>query len=477
MLNSNSRMTELLKSYQGQCPSSVYKLYLISDLSEKKIKNIFKGLKLPIVYDDILAFFDTSVLLNCKSGILYMENGCYISRILSCTYYVEYSEIQSIKVADDALKISLQTGDEVQTVSFSGGNLIPEYLRQLFIYIISIRKEQICWKTTNAAKKSGPVKDIKELISKKEYSTCNKIIHTASMACAVVGAVPLINCADTFIITPVQVAMLLALGNVFNVNLTESMARSFIFSCGGAIAGRSISRYTIGLIPGVGSVVNLLTGASLTEAIGWKFVNDYAVNKNVCIKASLSQAIQAFQDRIDALSEKEYQRFAKDMEFISNQKLGQDKSKVNDIFFDIMARYSFAYRIEITDIVNDYVNCLRAILKSSEIIIDMSSRAGRYYGKFKSMEFNCEDIDFERLTDFTELFLVFYHSAQGKNQSDKIQSFSFDIEDENPAVFFSKLYGGQKQNDKKQLQKKYMIHALTSLIYGYAVDRETETVQ
>ena len=404
-----------------------------------------------------------------------MENGCYISRILNSTYYVEYSEIQSFKVADDALKIALQTGDEVQTDSFS--NPIPEYLRQLLASIISIQKEQPHWKTTNAEKKSGPVKDIKELITKKEYNTCNKIIHTAAIACAGVGAVPLINCADTFIITPVQVSMLLALGNVFNVEITESMARAFIFSCGGAIAGRSLSRYTIGLIPGIGNVVNLVTGASLTEAIGWKFVNDYAVNKSVYIKANLSQAVQAFQERINALSEKEYQRFSKDMEFISNQKVGQDKSKVDDIFFDIMARYSFEYRIEITDIVNEYVNCLKAVLKSLEIIIDMNSSAGRYYEKFKGMEFNHENVDFERLTDFTELFLGFYHAAQGKNQSDKIQFFSFDIEAENPTEFFSKLYSGQKQNDKKQLQKKYMIHALTSLIYGYAVDRETEAAQ
>lgn len=51
---------------------------------------------------------------------------------------------------------------------------------------------------------------------------CHAIIHTASAACAAVGAgLAQAPCSDSLIIAPIQTAMVVSLGQVFGVALTE----------------------------------------------------------------------------------------------------------------------------------------------------------------------------------------------------------------------------------------------------------------
>ena len=119
---------------------------------------------------------------------------------------------------------------------------------------------------------------------------CEKIIHTAAIACGGVGTgfaqFPL---ADSAIITPIQIAMIVNLGKEFGVEITDSMAVGIIGGLSGAIVGRCVSSVLFGWVPVVGNVVNTATAAGLTEAIGHlamkKFEDDYSAG-NEPIKAS-----------------------------------------------------------------------------------------------------------------------------------------------------------------------------------------------
>ena len=63
----------------------------------------------------------------------------------------------------------------------------------------------------------------------EEQAKCHVIIHTASASAGAVGAglaqVPL---SDSAVIIPIQVAMIIALGRVFEIELTESAAHSIL---------------------------------------------------------------------------------------------------------------------------------------------------------------------------------------------------------------------------------------------------------
>ena len=86
------------------------------------------------------------------------------------------------------------------------------------------------------------------------------------------------------------------------MKLTKSAASSILGSCASAIAGRNLSQLTVGLIPGIGNAVNATTAASLTEAIGWLFVRNYALNKTAALSFGLNTATQLFMERLSEQS-------------------------------------------------------------------------------------------------------------------------------------------------------------------------------
>ncbi len=445
------------------------RLYLKADMTDKMMNNIFKGLKLPVVYDELIGFWDSSILSNCKAGILFAENGCYISRIMDSTYYVEYDEIRTHELDGKNLNLVLFNGVTIASGSFN--SLTASGLLSLFIDLENYSKGFNLY----TGNKSGPVKDIKDLITKKEYDECKKIIHTASMACGAIGSTPHIPLSDTIVITPIQIVMLIKLGNVFNVKMTKAAARSILYSCAGSYAGRNLSAVTIGWLPVFGNAVNAATGFSLTEAIGWKFVRDYSTNKNASLKSNMSEAVQIFQDKMNDLSNEEFRRFAKDMNFLSKQELGEDKEKVSEVFFNTIAQYTFEFRTSIENLLPDYIIYLKGMIKKSEACIKENSRAGKYYERFKSAQVEKGTVDFEELADFVAMFLGFYNRIYDDTRREQVCDFNFNIDSEYPAKFFVALYADKKNSDK-ETKKKHMIHALTSLIYGYTVDREVRIV-
>lgn len=111
----------------------------------------------------------------------------------------------------------------------------------------------------------------------EQQCQCNVIIHTASTAAAAVGAgLAQIPCSDNALITPIQLAMTVSIGKVFDIELSESAAKATVASAVAGTVGRAISQVLLGWIPGVGNIINASTAASLTEAIGWTVASEFA---------------------------------------------------------------------------------------------------------------------------------------------------------------------------------------------------------
>lgn len=109
---------------------------------------------------------------------------------------------------------------------------------------------------------------------------CHEIIHASSISAAAVGsgaaAIPVvgsfISLCDESAITPIQIAMLISLGKVFEVSMDKTTAASLLTGMVAAKVGRKVAGFFAGLVPGLGAAVNGGTAASITESIGWAAV-------------------------------------------------------------------------------------------------------------------------------------------------------------------------------------------------------------
>lgn len=110
-----------------------------------------------------------------------------------------------------------------------------------------------------------------------QKAQCHTIIHSASASAGAVGAgLAQIPCSDSAVITPIQLAMTIALGKVFDIELSDSAARASLLSITSTAIGRTASQLLIGWIPIAGNIINACTAASLTETLGWMLANDFA---------------------------------------------------------------------------------------------------------------------------------------------------------------------------------------------------------
>ena len=112
------------------------------------------------------------------------------------------------------------------------------------------------------------------MMTDSEKAQCHAIIHTATAACAAVaGGMAQIPGSDTVSITAAQVTMVIGLGKVFGMSLTNSAAKAIIAGASGMAFGRLISQWAVGWIPGFGNAINASTAIGITEALGWKIAD------------------------------------------------------------------------------------------------------------------------------------------------------------------------------------------------------------
>ena len=99
---------------------------------------------------------------------------------------------------------------------------------------------------------------------------CHLIIHGASTAAAGVAAgLAQLPCADAALIVPTQIAMVVAIGRVFGVHISDSVGKGLVTSMAGMWLGKGIVSVAIGWVPFLGNAVNAATAAGITEAMGW----------------------------------------------------------------------------------------------------------------------------------------------------------------------------------------------------------------
>lgn len=109
------------------------------------------------------------------------------------------------------------------------------------------------------------------LMTKEQIVKCNIIIHTASVASGAAGGIP-IPVADALPITTAQITMALALGKVFNQDITKATAHGMIAAAASTFVGRNL----IKMIPIAGWFASATVAAGVTEAIGWTIAVDFA---------------------------------------------------------------------------------------------------------------------------------------------------------------------------------------------------------
>lgn len=110
-----------------------------------------------------------------------------------------------------------------------------------------------------------------KLMTQSQLEKCNIAIHGASIACGAAGAIPL-PVADAIPITGTQVGMVIALGKIFNQQISESAAKGLIGAAASTLVGRSLVK----LIPVAGWIASAGVAAGVTEAIGWSIAVDFA---------------------------------------------------------------------------------------------------------------------------------------------------------------------------------------------------------
>lgn len=98
---------------------------------------------------------------------------------------------------------------------------------------------------------------------------CKLIIHSTAAATAGVGAgLAQLPGSDNAVIVPLQIAMIVSLGAVLGMKITESVAASTLVTATATLIGRGISQYLVGWLPIMGNILNAATAAGITEAIG-----------------------------------------------------------------------------------------------------------------------------------------------------------------------------------------------------------------
>jgi Uncharacterized protein/domain associated with GTPases len=105
---------------------------------------------------------------------------------------------------------------------------------------------------------------------------CRAIIHGASAAAAAVGAgFAALPVPDACVLVPLQTAMVVSLGKVFDRSITEASAKALVGSSLAKEVGQAGARFFVGKVPVVGQAANAVIAAGLTETLGWVAAREF----------------------------------------------------------------------------------------------------------------------------------------------------------------------------------------------------------
>jgi uncharacterized protein (DUF697 family) len=243
----------------------------ISERDKKKLKELDPFFD----FDNFVLMYSISPLgsATVMNRLVFTLFGFYFFDKLS-RKYINYKDIKFMtikhstinKIEKDSLLICID-GDEFKMSSIFFNK---DVLKSLLENIVSTSSE---WMNDNYMERpSGIVKKSMSLDNVRK-AKCHAIIHAAATASGGVGAglaqIPLV---DHVIIAPIQTGMIISLGAVFGMQVTESMAKGIATTLAATHIGRKVSQILVGWIPIYGNIVNATTVASITELVGWMAV-------------------------------------------------------------------------------------------------------------------------------------------------------------------------------------------------------------
>ena len=101
---------------------------------------------------------------------------------------------------------------------------------------------------------------------------CAAIIHSASAVAGGAAGVAVFPGADSVAIAPVQVAMITALADEFDIPWTDGAVRSTLYATLGTMVGRGGANLVLRWVPVYGNLVRATVAVSVTQALGWAVV-------------------------------------------------------------------------------------------------------------------------------------------------------------------------------------------------------------
>jgi|GEM_PF-1006879 uncharacterized protein/domain associated with GTPases len=147
---------------------------------------------------------------------------------------------------------------------------------------------------------------------------CHAIIHGAAVTTGGIGAgLAQIPLADSIPITAAQVAMIVAIAKVYDIDLAEGTAKGLLGGFSASVVGRNVAGVLIGWIPGIGNALKASTAAALTEAIGWAAVHHFEnleaekrASFNYGTYAGEAKAEEKFKEILEKLMNRDYFLFS-----------------------------------------------------------------------------------------------------------------------------------------------------------------------
>ena len=252
-----------------------HKDHFYPHISNKILSKITEEFDPNINSNHVAAFIDTSFMGNGKVGTIFTLTGFYDRPSFGKPFYINYADIVSYNLIPNKKgqtdgcngNLEIILDDDSRYVAHNEAETLSKILDKLLPVVMA-------WKDEYGHREAGVIG--KYGLSDRQLKKCHAVIHSASVAAGAVGTgLAQIPLADSAIITPIQVSMIGSLGIIFDLHITEGVAKGVIGSVGAAIAGRSLAQLLVGWIPGIGNAINTATAAGLTEAIGWVAVKHF----------------------------------------------------------------------------------------------------------------------------------------------------------------------------------------------------------
>ena len=101
---------------------------------------------------------------------------------------------------------------------------------------------------------------------------CATIIHGASAAAGAAAAGAIVPGSDAVAIAPLQVGMITALADEFDVPVTDAALKSTLYATLGTIVGKGGANLVLRWVPVYGNIIRGVVAAGVTEAMGWAVV-------------------------------------------------------------------------------------------------------------------------------------------------------------------------------------------------------------